>query len=161
MNQAAVSTERNDAASPLAATALGSLAESIAFHLRLAQEASFQAFSRRVGGSDLRPGHYAALAIIAENPGITQTALGRASGRDISSLTPVLDGLVARGLVTRERVPTNRRSYSLSLTECGRGALERVRAHAAAHDADLDRLVGTGGKAALLRALRRITERLG
>ena len=69
---------------------LGPLTDFIGFHLRLAQEASFQAFARRVRDLDLRPGRFAVLALIGENPGISQTALGRASGRDKSSLTPAL-----------------------------------------------------------------------
>lgn len=161
MSQAYAPAESRAAAPMPGGAALGSLESSVAFHLRLAQEASFQAFARRVGGSGLRPGRYAALAIIGENPGITQAALSRASGRDTSSLTPVLDDLVERGLVVRERVATNRRSYSLALTECGRAALQRFRTHAAAHDADLDRLIGPEGKAALVQMLRRITEQLG
>ena len=66
---------------------LGPLADFVGFHLRLAQEASFQAFARRVRDLDLRPGRFAVLALIGENPGISQTALGRVSGRDKSSLT--------------------------------------------------------------------------
>src|ERR1700719_3936530 len=86
---------------PAAATPLrlGALADFIGFHLRLAQEASFQAFARRVRDLDLRPGRFAVLALIGENPGISQTALGRASGRDKSSLTPALDDLAGRGLI--------------------------------------------------------------
>lgn len=141
--------------------ALGELDQSVAFHLRLAQEASFHAFSRRVGASDLSPGRFAALAIIGENPGITQTALGRASGRDKSSLTPVLDDLERRGLVVRERVATDRRSYALALTSEGEAALREFKVHAAAHDRDIDRLAGPEGKTELIRVLRRIAEQLG
>jgi hypothetical protein len=80
---------------------LGPLAEFIGFHLRLAQEASFQAFARRVRDLDLRPGRFAALALIGGTPGISQAALGRASGRDKSTLTPALADLARRGLISR------------------------------------------------------------
>ncbi len=135
---------------------LGPLAGFIGFHLRLAQEASFQAFARRVRGFDIRPGRFAALALIGENPGISQTALGRASGRDKSTLTPALDDLVRRALVRRQRSASDRRSYALSLTPKGEKLLQELMAHARAHDRELDRIVGMKDKAELIRVLRRI-----
>lgn len=135
---------------------LGPLAGFIGFHLRLAQEASFRAFAERVGDPGLRPSRFAMLALIAENPGLTQRALSRASGRDTSTLTTALDDMVRRGLVLRERAPADRRSYALSLTPRGQKVLARLMAHARAHDARLDALVGPRGKATLLRLLRRI-----
>lgn len=139
---------------------LGPLADFIGFHLRLAQEASFRAFAQRVGDPGLRPSRFAMLAIIAENPGLTQRALSRASGRDTSTLTTALDDLVRRGLVRRERAEADRRSYALSLTPRGQRVLGRLMAHACAHDERLDALVGPRGKATLLRLLRRIVEGL-
>jgi len=135
---------------------LGPLADFIGFHLRLAQEASFRAFAERVGDRRLRPSRFAMMALISANPGITQTALSRASGRDKSTLTTALDDLVGRGLVRRERAAGDRRSYALVLTTRGRRALGRLLAHARRHDEQLDRLVGSKGKATLLRLLRRI-----
>jgi DNA-binding MarR family transcriptional regulator len=139
---------------------LGPLEDFIGFHLRLAQEASFRAFAERVGDPGLRPSRFAMLAIIRENPGLTQRALSRASGRDTSTLTTALDDLVRRGLVVRERAEADRRSYALSLTPRGQRVLGRLTAHARAHDDRLDALVGSRGKATLLRLLRRIVEGL-
>ncbi len=135
---------------------LGPLDDFIGFHLRLAQEASFRAFAARVGDPDLKPRRFAVLTLIAENPGMTQTALGKAAGRDKSTLTTTLDDLVKRGLVSRERTPADRRSYTLSLTEKGCMLHQRLMVAARAHDAQLDRLVGTENKALLLALLRKI-----
>ena len=44
----------------------------------------------------------------------------------------------------------------LTLTPAGEAALSALTAHAAAHDAALDRLVGAGNRAALLDTLRRL-----
>ncbi|CAM2153727.1 putative transcriptional regulatory protein for hcr operon [Pararobbsia alpina] len=136
--------------------AFGELENTIGFNLRLAQQASFQAFARRVGSSDLRPGFYATLALIHENPGISQTALSQANGRDKSTLTPVLDDLERRGLVVRERLATNRRSYSLTLTTEGVKAWKTLRTHARAHDKALDELIEPSHKEEFLRSLRKI-----
>ena len=122
----------------------------IGFHLRLAQSASFHAFARRLDRVDVSPGWFAVLALIGENPGITQTALSRADTRDKSSLSPILDDLDRRGLITRERLPSNRRSYSLNLTQAGVKLRDELMKHARAHEHELDQIVGPGGKADLI-----------
>ena len=68
----------------------------------MAQIASFQAFAREVGEVDLPPGRFALLTLIGRNPGISQTVLSRAAGRDKSTLTPALRDLKRRGLIARE-----------------------------------------------------------
>ena len=98
---------------------LGPLEDYIAFHLRLAQGASFRAFQRLAGVPGLRPGWFAVLLLIRENPGITPMALSRGSGRDKSTITPMLRELEREGLVSREAVPGDRRSYALRLTAEG------------------------------------------
>lgn len=135
---------------------LGPLVGFIGFHLRLAQEASFLAFARRVRDFEMRPGRFAVLALIGLNPGLSQTALGRAAGRDKSSLTPALNDLVRRTLVKRERLRSDRRSYALSLTPKGEKLLDELMQHARAHDRELDEIVGLKNKTEFIRTLRRI-----
>jgi hypothetical protein len=89
----------------------GPLPEWLGFHLRMAQIASFQAFAREVGEVDLPPGRFALLTLIGRNPGISQTVLSRAAGRDKSTLTPALRDLKRRGLIARNRLESDRRSY--------------------------------------------------
>ena len=76
----------------------GPLAHWVGFNLRMAQEAAFQAFSRLSQEIGESPGRFATLTLIARNPGISQTELSLANGRDKSSLTPVVEDLVRRGL---------------------------------------------------------------
>jgi DNA-binding MarR family transcriptional regulator len=138
---------------------LGVLETALGFHLRLAQAASFRSFKRHAGIRNLRPGWYAVLSLIGDNPGITPAMLSRASGRDKSTITPVLRHLLRMKLVSREEVPMDRRSYALSLTPAGAKALAHLRAAAIAHDRQLDAIVGEQ-KAALLEVLRRIVAEL-
>ncbi len=135
---------------------LGGLDAYLGFHLRLAQEASFHAFARRTGEAELRPGRFAILVLIDANPGISQTELGAAAGRDKSTLTPALADLERRGLLLRQRAAHDRRSNLLTLTGAGRDVLRTLSRHAAAHDAQLDALVGEESKAAFMATLRRI-----
>ncbi len=160
MSRASAALARAEAA-PAGAVRFGELDAFIGFHLRLAQEASFQAFARRTGEADLRPGRFAVLVLIDANPGISQTELGAAAGRDKSTLTPALRDLERRGLVQRERAAHDRRSYALTLTDAGRRVLRKLSRHAAAHDAELDVLVGKANKEAFLAMLRRIFTGLG
>src|SRR5689334_2042917 len=101
----------------------GPLASWVGFNLRMAQEAAFQAFSRRSQDIGESPGRFATLTLIARNPGISQTELSQANGRDKSSLTPVVEDLVKRGLVERKRMDSDRRTYRLNLTPSGKKIL--------------------------------------
>lgn len=135
---------------------LGVLEGYIGFHLRQAQNASFRAFKRQTGEPGLRPGWFAVLSLIESNPGITPVLLSRASGRDKSTLTPVLRDLTHRKLIERCPVRSDKRSYALALTPTGRNKLRELATHAAAHDRKLDRIAGPM-KAELVALLRRIT----
>src|SRR5262245_18357296 len=134
----------------------GPLADWIGFHLRLAQASSFQAFARRVQAVDLRPGRFAVLMLIRQNPGISQTDLSRANGRDKSSLTPVLTDLVRRKLVNRQRTAHDRRTYRLTLTPAGEAMLAELPECAKSHEAALDQVIGPRDRAKFLQILRRV-----
>lgn len=139
---------------------LGPLADYAGYHLRLAQDASFQAFAARVGRGGLRPGFFTLLTLIRENPGITQTAISQASGRDKSTLTPVLRSLEERGYIGRERLDRDRRSFRLYLTPAGEAAAAQLSQAAREHDAELDRIIGPENKAEFIRILRNIVSGL-
>jgi DNA-binding MarR family transcriptional regulator len=134
----------------------GPLANWIGFHLRLAQNASFQAFAREASGIDLQPGRFATLMIIGRNPGISQTVLSRANALDKSSLTPVLNDLVRRRLVRRVRAKDDRRSYRLTLTSAGEELLAKLTACAARHEQHLEEVVGPSDRARFLQILKQL-----
>jgi DNA-binding MarR family transcriptional regulator len=138
----------------------GPLGGWIGFNLRLAQEASFQAFSRRSREVGERPGRFATLTIIARNPGISQTELSQANGRDKSSITPVIEDLVRRGLVARKRVRSDRRVWRLKLTASGKRTLATLMRCARAHDRNLDRIIGRRDRARLLAILKKIAAQI-
>lgn len=134
----------------------GPLADWIGFHVRMAQIAAFQAFARETGEVDLPPGRFALLTLIGRNPGISQTVLSRAAGRDKSTLTPALRDLKRRGLIARRRLESDRRSYHLTLTPTGAAMLQRLTECAERHERNLERVVGKRDRAAFMRALRAI-----
>lgn len=136
----------------------GPLENWIGFRLRMAQNASFQAFARLTHDVKIRPGRFATLMLIGRNPGISQTALSQANGRDKSTLTPVLNDLVRRGLVRRQRTPSDRRAYQLTLTAAGKRMLDKLAACAVVHDRNLDRIIGRKDRPRFLAALRQIED---
>ena len=135
---------------------LGPLEHWIGFNLRMAQEATFQAFSRRSQEIGENPGRFATLTLIARNPGISQTELSYAAGRDKSSLTPVVEDLVRRGLVSRKRMDRDRRTYSLSLTPEGKKVLTNMTRCARRHERNLDRVIGLRDRKRFLQLLKKI-----
>lgn len=138
------------------ALSLGPLSEAIGFHLRLANDASLQAFLARFGEADVRAGDLTILTLVGENPGITQALLSRISRRHMSTLTPVLRELAARGLIKRKPVASDRRSQTIDLTPAGKAALRLLKTEAAVHERELTRLIGKERKAEFLATLRRI-----
>src|SRR5258707_11120208 len=108
----------------------GWLADSIAFRLRRAQEASSQALVRPAGDDDLKLGSFALLKLIRENPGINQTTLSKANGRDKSTLTSSLRDLEQRGYISRQRESSDMRNYTLCLTPAGVQEMEILQTYA-------------------------------
>ena len=138
-----------------AAVDLGPLDNYIAFHLRLAQELALRAFAMRSGKADFKPGWFAILMVTRLNPGISQSALGRAIGRDKSTISPLIRELQARALIARKPSAGDKRSVTLSLTKAGQNELDVLLRHVEAHDRRLDEIVGAD-KTKLLALLRKI-----
>jgi DNA-binding MarR family transcriptional regulator len=109
---------------------------------------------------ELPPVRFALLTLIGRNPGISQTVLSRAAGRDKSTLTPALRDLKRRGLIARNRLQSDRRSYHLTLTPEGEAMLQRLTECAARHELKLDQVVGARDRTRLLRLLRKVMTEL-
>jgi DNA-binding MarR family transcriptional regulator len=139
---------------------LGWLESSVTFHLRHAHDKSFRAITRRAQAKHWRPGVFSILVVVQQNPGINQTRLSRAIGRDKSSLTDTLLTLDEEGLVTRARTSPDRRSYGLSLTASGEALLRKLWPGAISHEAELRRVLGPKDSGHFVRLLQRITQKL-
>jgi len=126
----------------------------------MAQEATFQAFSRLSKEIGESPGRFATLTLIERNPGISQTELSRAAGRDKSTLTPVVEDLVRRGLVERRRMDHDRRSYRLNVTAEGKKTLALLTRCARRHERNLDRVIGTRDRTRFLALLKKIAAQI-
>ena len=73
--------------------------------------------SARLAGIGLRRIEMSALMLIAENPGVTASAVGRTLDIQRANMVPLLKRLEGSGLI--ERQPIDRKSQGLSLTAEG------------------------------------------
>lgn len=138
---------------------LGPLDDYIAFHLRQAQETALRAFAATLD-EPYKAGRFPTLMVIRLNPGLTQSDVSRAIGRDKSTMSPLIRELVHEGLVVRQNSERDRRSVQLRLTAQGDAALDRLLSRAQLHDARLDAIVGSA-KPELICLLKAITAALG
>ncbi|MBI1205587.1 MAG: MarR family transcriptional regulator [Rhodopseudomonas sp.] len=139
----------------------GPLATWVGFNLRMAQESAFQAFSRLSAEVGESPGRFATLTLIARNPGISQTELSQAAGRDKSSLTPAIEDLVRRGLVERNRLDSDRRAYCLTITRDGKKTLAQLTRCARRHERALDGVIGARDRKRFIEILKKIAAGIG
>ena len=102
----------------------------MAGHLvRRLNQISVAVFTDRMAaaGIDLTQVQFAALSALSARPGIPQAELAGAIAYDAATLGGVVDRLVAKGLVTRQTNPRDRRARVLFVAPAGRDLLNRAR----------------------------------
>ncbi|MBI5568017.1 MAG: MarR family transcriptional regulator [Chloroflexi bacterium] len=83
---------------------------------------------RRHRTADLSVPQFRTLAVIDRNANASLSDVAEHIGLTLPSMSKLIDGLVARKLVTRQTDPTDRRRMTLALTRSGQAALEASRA---------------------------------
>jgi DNA-binding MarR family transcriptional regulator len=136
---------------PLPGLAYGVLDELLGYALRRAQNALYLHFQRSVDRADVSPQRFAALVLVAQNPGLRQGLLAEAMGLHRSGGMRLVDWLCAQGWVQRADDPLDRRSWTVPSTPAGLAPLQRVTAQVRAHDAAL--LAALGDEGPQLRGL--------
>ena len=100
---------------------LGPLEGILGFHLARAAVATYAAFERSIGEPfGLRRVEFSLLVLLLANAPVTPKQLLHALALTAPKLSLLVDGLVERGLVRRDRNPADGRSQHLVLTERGR-----------------------------------------
>lgn len=105
-----------------------------AFLLSQVGSRSAQEFGRLLAPLGLTPADAGILRLIGRSRGMSQQALSQALNMHASRLVALIDELESRGLVVREVHPSDRRLYSLSLTEKGAEVLSSIRTVADEHN---------------------------
>lgn len=105
----------------------GMLSGLIGFSLKRAQVRVANRFAAALGRFDLTENGFGILVLIAENPGLSQAAIGGELGIDRSTMVGALDRLQKRGLIRREPSARDRRVHEVLLTEAGFALLMEMR----------------------------------
>ena len=103
----------------------------------------------------LPTGSLTVLALIAANPGSSQTALASRAGLNKSALVGIVDQLEQRGLVERDRAVADRRRYQVSVTPAGERTMQALFAVVTREEGPIRDALGTRDMAALLALLDR------
>lgn len=112
---------------PMSAAAETLALDDLPGHLiRRLQQIAVAIFLQEAEASGLTPVQFAALQTVANQPGIDQRSLARASGLDTSTIAGVIDRLEGRGLLLRSVSPADRRARLLTLTPEGHAVLREV-----------------------------------
>ena len=119
------------------------------YALRRAANATAAELSARLAATGLRQSDVSVLLLIAANPGVTASALGRQLGIERANMVPLLKRL--EGLIAR--APIDGKSQGLALTAEGKTRLSEARAVVEAFEAELLLRVPAEHRAHLLPAL--------
>ncbi|MGH1368411.1 MAG: MarR family winged helix-turn-helix transcriptional regulator [Maritimibacter sp.] len=112
--------------------------------------------TRTLAPFGLRMITFSALAMISDNEGLSQSQLAAGLAIERPNLVVIIDELERRDLISRERVPTDRRTYALQLTPEGVALLATASEALLEHEARMMREVAPEDMANMLAALRLI-----
>lgn len=101
---------------------------------------------------------FAVMAAVAENEGLTQTDLVRATGIDRSTLADLVARMIGKQLLARERSSTDGRANTVRLTDKGRAALEQAAPKVAEADTRILDLVPARARESFLSVLLAFSE---
>ncbi|MFT3726927.1 MAG: MarR family transcriptional regulator [Terricaulis sp.] len=111
------------------------LAHSPSHLLHRAEQLAADRFTQLVGGDGVTLRQFAVLAAIAENPGLSQSDLVRATGIDRSTLADMMNRMEKRGWVVRTASVSDARALSVRLAGAGSMILAAATKYAHAADA--------------------------
>jgi len=114
-----------------AASARADTIDKSVIHLlhRASQRAS-EIFAQETRDFDLTARQYAVITTVAHHEGLSQTDLVRLTGIDRSTLADVVQRLLKRGVIQRQRTMQDGRTYAVSLSAEGRELLEAIKPNA-------------------------------
>jgi DNA-binding MarR family transcriptional regulator len=133
------------------------LANSPSHLLHRAEQLAADRFARLVGDAiTLR--QFSVLAAIAQNPGLSQSDLVRATGVDRSTLADMMTRMERNGWISREESASDGRAYSVRLAQAGSRLLATTTQHARAADAAILDLLTPRKRKAFLATLGELSK---
>ena len=109
----------------------------IGYHMKRAMAVLQADLNKALKPFGLRMVTYSALIMVVDNPGLRQSQLADALAIERPNLVVILDELENAGLITREKVPTDRRAWALNPTLKGQKVAKEATAANRADEARL------------------------
>jgi len=109
---------------------------------------------RKYGAKELSLPQYRTLAFAYKNEGTSLSEVGDHIGLALPTMSMLVDGLVASGLVNRRTDPDDRRRMTLTVTEAGCKRLESARAATMANLEEELRQLSAPDRATITLAMR-------
>jgi len=142
------------------ALSLGMLSDVLGYHIAQAAVTTVDTFERHIGQPfGLRKVEYSLLLLLLANGPLTPKRLGQALALSAPNLTQLLDRLQQRGLIRRERSPTDGRSQNIVLTDNGQRMADDGAAAAEPMEAELDDRLSRAERLMLIELLRKVAGR--
>ena len=114
---------------------IGSLAEIVGFHIRLAHGAVYRHFTETFADLDLTQKQVSVLWLVDEHPGISQIEVGQRLSMDRATTMTIVNRLQDRAFLRRERSVSDGRKQALHLMPPGKEALRAAKAAISEHEA--------------------------
>lgn len=92
--------------------------------LRRAQQYAHDLYASEVGADGPTPRQFEVLHTVAQNEGLSQTDLVRATGIDRSTLADMIARMIKKGLLSRQRTKDDARANAVSITASGKRVLQ-------------------------------------
>jgi len=131
----------------------------LSYHLKRGFNVVQSDLTRTLKPFNLRMLTYSALVMIADNPGLSQSQLADAMDIERPNLVVIIDELEQRELISRERVPTDRRTYALRVTLKGQQLFERTVDAVSRHEEVLFEGIDPETRALIISALQQVQQR--
>ena len=129
------------------------------YRLTLAEVASRRVFQRHIGTPfKLRPVEFTILVLLLANGSATPKQLAQTLGLPPPNVTVLVDRLVERALMQRERSATDGRAMDLRLTDKGAELARRVQRVSQTMEAGLLAPLSAGERAMLAELLHKLTQ---
>jgi DNA-binding MarR family transcriptional regulator len=129
----------------------------VGYALRRAQGVIFADFNHTLAELNLRPGQFAILLMIDQNPGTSQSSVSAALGIQKANFVATIADLEKRGVVRRRKSDSDGRTYSLGLTPRGRALLQHAAELQSLHEARVIAQIGSEGRLQLLKLLDQLS----
>jgi DNA-binding MarR family transcriptional regulator len=98
----------------------------LGFRLRRVNQRLSRRFTEQTKVFGFRSGGISALAIIEANPGISQVEIAREVDVDASVAVGMINDMRQRALISRTRLPNDKRRYAIEITDKGKALLEEA-----------------------------------